>query len=523
MRKRERKNTQGRLFWVLSLLFILSACGGDSKEEENPAPPNDKPTAVDDNLTVEQDSQPGAANQIDVSLTDDIGDNGGSDDNYSLLSDATNGSVSEISDGVFEYIPTAKFHGSDSFEYTLTDAAGETDNATVNVTVNKFMPKAENDDLTVEQGSKAGTENQIDVSLTDDIGGNGGSDDNYSLLNGAANGSVTEITDGVFEYIPNTEFYGEDSFTYTLTDAEGETDNATVNITVNKFIPSAGDFDNIDPNLPSFVSIFNTTPQGKVWVKKESMSDEFDTWDSNKWFKSTWNYGVPVFMSQSADNSGVGGGNLWIKATLNESNSEGRWFQTARIHSKAETSYPMYTEARIKTAHISAYNTYWLNNGNSSNRDEIDIIENNSKPSCGCQPEFPTQMNSQYFHADSSKDPVEIRNKGNASQSVMSDANPLKGVKWNEDYHTYGVWWKDEKHIQFYLNGEPAGSVTVGHHQDGTVYSDRVFTRELEIIFDLWTNEASWLGGLPPKSDLADNSINTMKVDWVRTWKLEDE
>ena len=58
--------------------------------------------------------------------------------------------------------------------------------------------------------------------------------------------------------------------------------------------PTLEDFNSIDPTQPSFTSIVNTTPDGKKWVKLESMSDEFETWDSDKWFKSTWNYGVPV-------------------------------------------------------------------------------------------------------------------------------------------------------------------------------------------------------------------------------------
>ncbi|MDO6759508.1 Ig-like domain-containing protein [Tamlana sp. 2_MG-2023] len=389
-------------------------------------------------------------------------------------------------------------------------------------------PMASDDALEVIQDSGSGAENQIDVSGNDNLGTDGGTDDNYSLSEGATNGSVTEISDGTFEYIPNSGFFGEDAFTYELSDADGDTDTAVVKITVVKIEgPTAKDFENINPNHPSFVSIDDTTPEGYSWVKLEAMSDEFDAWDSSKWFHSVWNYGVPVFMSNSAENSGVTDGNLWIKASLNENNPEGRWFQTARIHSKAETSYPMYTEARIKTAHISAYNTFWLNKGEGGGgifRDEIDVIENNSKPSCsGCSADvFPEQMNSQYFHADDNLEPKEIRNKGNFMRSDLSEANPLRNVGWNEDYHTYGVWWKDERNIQFYLDGEPAGSVVVGEDQDGTYYEERFFTRELEIIFDLWTNEATWLGGLPPKSDLQDNTINTMKIDWVRTWKLEE-
>lgn len=384
-------------------------------------------------------------------------------------------------------------------------------------------PTAVDDALTVEENSSSGTANQVDVSVNDFLGKDGGDTDSFSLVSSAQNGSVNEIKDGIFEYVPNSNFYGNDSFEYKLADVDGDFDTAKVLITVTKTVPSSDKFNNLDPNFPSFVSIEDTTPSDKKWVKLVSMSDEFDSWNSSKWFKSTWNYGVPVFMSNSSANSGVREGKLWIKATLNENNPEDRWFQTARIHSRTKTSYPMYTEARIKAAHISAYNTYWLNNGDINNRDEIDIIENNSKPSCGCQPDFPNQMNSQYFQADSSKTPQTIRNYGNFLRSGLSDTNPLKNVGWHQDYHIFGVWWKDAKNIQFYLDGEPAGSVVVGEDRSGSTYPERKFTRDLEIIFDLWTNEADWLGGLPPKSDLGNTAINTMRIDWVRTWKLENK
>ena len=132
-------------------------------------------------------------------------------------------------------------------------------------------------------------------------------------------------------------------------------------------------------------------------------------------------------------------------------------------------------------------------------------------------------MNSQYFQADANETPQTIRNYGNFLRSGLSDTNPLKNKGWNEEYHIYGVWWKDEKNIQFYLDGEPAGSVVVGEDRSGQTYSNRIFTRDLEIIFDVWTSQDGWLGGLPPKPDLGDDSKNTMRIDWVRTWKLEDK
>jgi len=266
------------------------------------------------------------------------------------------------------------------------------------------------------------------------------------------------------------------------------------------------DFNNIDPSLPSSVSIDDTTPEGMKWEKREDLSDDFDSWNDDKWFKPLWNYGEPVQMK--SENSGVTDGNLWIKASLDQ--GESRWFETSRIQSRVQIKYPMYTESRIKTAHISAYNTFWLNNGDIDNRDEIDVIENNSKPSCNCQPAFPWQMNSQYFHVVNGDT---RRAKGNFDNRDLSDDNPSQGVVWNEEYHTVGVWWKDATNIQFYLDGEPAGSVV----------SERDFTRNLNLIWDLWTIDADWSGGIAIQNDLLDDSINTMKIDWVRTWQLVNE
>ncbi|GAL62679.1 VCBS repeat domain protein [Algibacter lectus] len=141
-----------------------------------------------------------------------------------------------------------------------------------------YKPTANNDELTVEEDSTAGTANQVNVSINDNIGNDGGDGDDYNLETTASNGGVTEVSDGVFEYIPNADFNGDDSFTYTITDKDGDQDTATVNIIVNDVVdgPTAEDFNNIDPTQPSFTSIDNTTPDGKKWVKLESMSDEFE-------------------------------------------------------------------------------------------------------------------------------------------------------------------------------------------------------------------------------------------------------
>ncbi|WP_111978011.1 carbohydrate-binding protein [Algibacillus agarilyticus] len=269
------------------------------------------------------------------------------------------------------------------------------------------------------------------------------------------------------------------------------------------------DVNTADPTLPSFVSFNDNTPQGKKWQKVNNLSDEFDVWDSSKWIKTNWNYGgTPVNMLNQ--NSGVENGNLWIRATLNENNPD-QWFETSRVRSNAKIKFPMYTESRIKVANISAYSTFWLNNGDINNRDEIDIIEINPVPTCNCQPDYPWKMNSQYFIT---KNGVTERHHGNSdNRTDLSDGNTLQGVLWTEEYHVFGAWWKDAHTVQFYLNGEPVNKVN----------TQQAFTLEQHIIWDLWTQNSSWVGGLPQKSDLLNDNNNIMKVDWIRTWSLVNE
>lgn len=244
-------------------------------------------------------------------------------------------------------------------------------------------------------------------------------------------------------------------------------------------------------------------PEGYEWLAVEELTDEFDTWDESKWWKPLWNYGVPVEMLD--ENSGVSDGNLWIKASYLE--GQERWFGTSRVMSYKQISYPMYTECRMKSAHMSAYNTFWLNNGDINNRDEIDICENNSKPTLGGYSHWPYYMQSQYFLTVNGNDD---RAKGNFDNRNLSAENPLKGVPWNEDYHVLGAYWIDDQNVQFYLDGEPAGKVT-------TV---RKFTRKMNIIWDLWTVDESWSGGIAQLDDVLNDENNTMKVDWIHTYQL---
>ncbi len=258
-----------------------------------------------------------------------------------------------------------------------------------------------------------------------------------------------------------------------------------------------------------------TPPKGKTWEAIPELSDEFDTWDETKWRKELWDYPVPNKMK--AENAGVSDGKLWIKASLSSDETTDRWFETSRIYSKTQISFPIYIECSMKTAHLSAYNTFWLNNGNAEGRDEIDICENMSNP-INNDPDLAYLRQSQYFivengKAERSKEVFpEIEDNhlriADFDNRKLSNNNPAKGKKWNEDFQTFGLYWKDAHTMIYYINGE----------KSGIDISKTAFTRKLDVIWDLWTHDHD--GGMETKERFKSftEEEKTMYIDYVRTY-----
>src|SRR6476620_8216142 len=81
---------------------------------------NDKPVAVDDIFPTDEDTPVSGT----VAGNDSPSGDGGN--TWSKASDPTNGTVVVNPDGTFTYTPNANFNGDDSFNYTITDADGDT-------------------------------------------------------------------------------------------------------------------------------------------------------------------------------------------------------------------------------------------------------------------------------------------------------------------------------------------------------------------------------------------------------------
>ncbi|UCF12695.1 MAG: tandem-95 repeat protein [Thermoplasmatales archaeon] len=194
---------------------------------------NDPPTANDDNATVNEDS----TNNVILVLNNDFDIDG---DTISIINVSTpmNGTATATPNFVY-YTPDPDYDGLDQFNYTISDNNGETDNATVYITVigTNDPPNANADSFTVYEDTSL---NELDVLANDN-------DPEGDILTIT---SVTQPTNGVVTftpnyvyYTPNPDFVGNDAFTYSISDGNGGTDSAPVIIDVLE--------ENDPPNIPS--------------------------------------------------------------------------------------------------------------------------------------------------------------------------------------------------------------------------------------------------------------------------------
>lgn len=184
------------------------------------------PVAVDDQASLLEDSPPTV---IDVLANDS--DPEGGPFAITKFTQGANGTVAFQPGGLdLTYRPNLNFFGSDTFTYTITDNTGFTDTATVTVTVvnTPDPPDAQNDVATVGEDSGS---NVIDV-LANDVDPDGGPLSITGVTQPASGAVQIQPGSANLVYTPNPNFVGTDVFTYTVTDNDGETDTARVEVTV---------------------------------------------------------------------------------------------------------------------------------------------------------------------------------------------------------------------------------------------------------------------------------------------------
>ncbi len=181
---------------------------------------NDVPVAVNDTATTDEDVV------INVAVLTNDTDIEGDTLSIQSVTQASNGTVA-INGTTIDYTPNANWSGADSFTYTVTDGT-DTAVGTVNVTVNAVndAPIAVADSATTAENSDIIINvltNDTDVEL-----------DSLSILSTTQPSNGTVSTNGSsVTYTPNANFFGSDSFIYTVTDGT-DSDTATVSVTVNQ-------------------------------------------------------------------------------------------------------------------------------------------------------------------------------------------------------------------------------------------------------------------------------------------------
>ncbi|MFT5759597.1 MAG: hypothetical protein ACI9LM_004364 [Alteromonadaceae bacterium] len=162
---------------------------------------------------------------VDISL---IGtDSNGVITSYTIGEQPTNGHAT-LNNNIVNYRPNNGFTGVDSFRYLVTDNEGQNSElatVTINVLICGIHCDPTADDKTV--ATIVNTPVTINLSGSDN-----GTISSYAIGDTPKNGSV-ELTDNQATYTPNTSYIGEDSFSYTVTDNDGNSSNAaTVSLTV---------------------------------------------------------------------------------------------------------------------------------------------------------------------------------------------------------------------------------------------------------------------------------------------------
>lgn len=169
---------------------------------------------------------------LDVLANDSLGADPGDVQIQSVFGFTAGGSATVATgDAGILYTPAANFLGIETFQYTLIDQDGNTTTATVTVTVGPPVtpPTATPDLVIVVEDSNS---NIIPVLGNDTLGD--GNELSIVDFTQPSHGTVTLSQDGqALIYTPDRDYFGSDSFTYTITDGiPGNVATATVSITV---------------------------------------------------------------------------------------------------------------------------------------------------------------------------------------------------------------------------------------------------------------------------------------------------
>ena len=145
----------------------------------------------------------------------------------------TNGTPNNPLDDVVTYTPDSDFNGTDAFDYTVCNTLGDCSTATVTVDVRPILDAVDDMMATIEN-----TGITLDVLANDNDLPSLGTLTITNPSNGIAtvndNGTLDNPSDDTIEYVPNTNYTGTDSFTYTICDSTPYCETGTVTVIIDE-------------------------------------------------------------------------------------------------------------------------------------------------------------------------------------------------------------------------------------------------------------------------------------------------
>ena len=186
--------------------------------------------ANDDSFFVLEDS---VNNPLDVLDNDTLGKLGGMLEIVDV-DDFSDGGSATLGDGtILAYTPATSFTGRETFTYTVVDGMGGIATATVTIDVSNLNndPTARDDMFGAIEDSAIGV-NVFDVLMNDDSLPDTGETLTIIDVESPASGGVAVIVGDRINYAPGRNFFGNDTFEYTISDGNGGTDTAVVTVSV---------------------------------------------------------------------------------------------------------------------------------------------------------------------------------------------------------------------------------------------------------------------------------------------------
>jgi cysteine-rich repeat protein len=204
---------------------ISDGAGGESTAQLvlAVAPVNDPPVAVDDAVTLDEDTSA----TLDVVANDSDVD--GDALAIAAVTQPAHGAASIVDAHHVRYTPAPNHHGPDGFSYTVADPSGATATAAVAVAVTSVNdpPVAVDDAASLDEDTAV----TVDAVANDlDVDGDALT---VAAVSQPAHGVALALDGHRVQYVPAPNYHGPDAVSYTISDGNGGQSTARLTLTVN--------------------------------------------------------------------------------------------------------------------------------------------------------------------------------------------------------------------------------------------------------------------------------------------------